>query len=144
MTDIQRPPRAEVTDRRNVNYTPDQLNAELAATRQADTLISQMGAPTILDKGFVVWQGIWEGLDDTPEHHTGYDCSLRRSIYASVAKNSPNIGGRYFDKVWAFPWIKAPQVYQGMPQNTFEKQDGESIFSRVVGWATGRKKQEQA
>ena len=144
MTEIQRPERATTGKKETTNYRPDELNPELAATRQADNLIEKMGATTILDKPFVVWQGIWSGVNHTPENKTGYDCSLRLAIYNRVGKNSVNIGGKYFDKVWAFPWIKAPQIYQGMQPNPFEKPEGESVVSRVVGWVTGRKKQESA
>ena len=143
MTDpIQRPPRSGQTDQKMHTYSPDQLNAELAATRQADVLIAQAGPPMILDKTFVVYQGIWAGLNHTPENKTGYDCSLRLAIYNHVGKNSVNIGGKYFEKVWAFPWIKAPQVYSGMQPNPFESPPSESIFSRIGNWISGRKKQD--
>ena len=143
MSEIKRPERSSSQGTQTGNYRPDQLNPELAAARQADILIEQAGAPMILDKKFVVWQGIFTGLNHTEKNKTGYDASIRMAIYGSVGKNSVNIGGRYFEKVWSFPWIKAAQIYPGMMGNGFEKpEEGQSAISRLWGWITGKNKQQ--
>lgn len=122
-------------------YRPDQLDAELAAAAMANDMVNRLGTPSIVSKKFVVYQGIWQGLNHTVENQTGYDSSLRIAIYNKVAGQSVNVDGKYFDSFWTF-MNKPKFIMSGMMQpGEFEKEQP-SMLERIGDFIRGKKREE--
>ena len=90
-------------------YQPHELNPDLAAAKMANDLVNRMGSPSVLTTPFVVRYGIFSGLNHRDVVNvTGYDCSMRLAVYRMVAKESVNVNGMYFEKVWQY--LMRPKV----------------------------------
>lgn len=128
-----RSPSAIETKNGKSELRPQDYNPELAEKKMVEGLIEKMGSPTVVSREFVVYHGIWKALNHTRTKRTGYDCSLRLELYEHVGKESVNIDGRYFEKVWAF-FLKPTYVLQGMPsaQNAFSDDDRPTLFRRII------------
>jgi hypothetical protein len=119
-------------------YRPDQLDADLASAAMATEMVKRLGTPAIISKKFIVYSGIWQGLNNSPTNKTGYDTTLRMAIYDKVAALSVNVDGKYFDSFWQF-MMKPKYILTGTPmQGQFEEQKP-SIFERVANWIRGTK-----
>jgi hypothetical protein len=110
----------------------------------ATEMVKRLGTPAIISKKFIVYSGIWQGLnnrqavDNIPANKTGYDTTLRMAIYDKVAALSVNVDGKYFDSFWQF-MMKPKYILTGTPmQGQFEEQKP-SIFERVANWIRGTK-----
>jgi len=131
--------------RQSSAFQPHELNSELAAAKLAEKLVERMGDPTIVSQKFVVWQGIWEGLNHTEKNPTGYNCQMKVSLYAHIGKNSVNVDGKYFERLFAYlmkPKYVITQASQ-MPGNAFQDDDPgffRGIFNKLTG---AGKKEEQ-
>jgi hypothetical protein len=139
------PPSPTAEHRTSSAFQPHELNPELAAAKLAEKLVDRMGDPTVVSKRFVVWQGIWEGLNHTKENPTGYDCSMRVALYRHIAKNSVNIDGKYFDRLFAYLMKPKYTIVQntGQPGNAFQEDEPgffRGLFNRLTG--QGKKQEE--
>lgn len=119
-------------------FQPHELNPELAAAKLAQTLVERMGDPAVVSKRFVVWQGIWEGLNHTNTNRTGYNCQIKVDLYNHIAKNSVNIDGKYFDRLFAYLMKPKYVITQAsaMPGNAFQNDEPgffRSIWNRFTG-----------
>jgi hypothetical protein len=124
------------------SYKPYEIDPDLAASHLAEEMMTRMGTPGIVSKPFVVWQGIWEGLNHTEKNETYYDSSIRCSIYRGVFNNSVNINGSLFERFWQY-MMKPKMVVQGLPgQQTFEQDDNPSLWDRTFGRLLGGKKED--
>ena len=110
---------------------PSDYMADMAQAKMAERLLEKMGTPAIVSKQFVVWSGIWEALNDAPGNKTYLDTSIHCSIYRNVAKNSVNVDGRYFDRVWAYLCTPTYVITQntGVPANSFDQNQG-----GIINW----------
>ena len=144
MPALARPENRDLSDKKS-GSEPWQVNPELMQLRIADLMIQKMGTPSIQEKEFGVRYGIFKALN----HHddlnpTGYDSSLRCTIYREYAAQSINKDGIYFHNFWA--WLNKPKfVIQGGngifgPQQEEQK---ESLIGRGLNWLRGRSKNEQ-
>ncbi len=120
--EIKVPPSPSAGNQYGTGFRPEELNPELATAKMAEKLIDKLGAPAILNKAFVVRYGIFSGLNHTEGNKTGYNCSMRLSVYESVAHNSVNISGAYFEKLWAY-LMKPKFIIQGMAPQSFDQPD---------------------
>jgi len=137
---ITRPPAAQTE--KTTSSQPYDVNADLANIEMAKGLIKDLGTPSIVSKSFIVRYGLFsalnhrspvrdaEGIVTDPGNPTGYDCTLRMRVYASVAKDSVNVNGQFFEKFWAY-LMKPKYIIQGMPigQNSFDD-EGESWIDK--------------
>ena len=120
------------------SWKPYEVDAELATSKLAETIIDRMPAPAIVSKEFVVWLGIYRGLNHSEKNPTYCDTSLFVSIFEGVAHNSVNINGALFEKV--FQYLSKPKmIVQGLPgQPLFnEEEEKKSIFDRIRGFMGG-------
>jgi hypothetical protein len=131
-------------ERTSSAFQPHELNPELAAAKLAEKLVERMGDPTIVSQKFVVWQGIWEGLNHTGTNKTGYDCSMRVNLYAHIGKNSVNVDGKYFERLFAYLMKPKYVITQaaGMPGNAFQDEDP-GFFRGLWNRFTGAGKKEE-
>jgi len=119
-------------------YQPYELNPELASAKMANDLVNRMGSPSVLTTPFVVRYGIFSGLNhSTTLNPTGYDCSMRLAIYRMVAKESVNVNGMYFEKVWQYLMKPKVIVQAAQTQQAFAEEEKTSLFERMTGWITG-------
>lgn len=134
MTDSQkRPEPHSVQQSGHREYSPADLNPDLAMTEMAKGVIKDLGTPTVIKQNFSVWHGICRALQDGGV----YDCSLRLQLYDHVAANSVNISGKYFERFWAF-LMKPKYVIQGIPFGEKEEEK-QSLVGRMVNWWRGGK-----
>jgi hypothetical protein len=119
-------------------------------------MIGKLGTPSDISAPFVVRHAIFKSLNHRPPlyrlvdgrevmvdlgNNTGYDCSLRLEVYNHAEQGSINKDGHYFNNFWAY-LMKPKYIINGMSgqQNPWEKEEGQSIVGRVVGWFRGGKK----
>ncbi len=137
--DLTRPANLPAKDLRGgLGWKPAEYDADLAAAAMASEMVKRLGTPSIVSKKFVVYHGIWQGLNHTDKNETGYDASLRIAVYDHVASESVNVNGKYFDSFWAF-MMKPKYIIQGMPTGGQFEEDKPSIFERVANWIRGSK-----
>ena len=151
-----RPVSPNPTDRNGSGIRPYDLDPELAQIRLAEIMIGKLGTPSDISAPFVVRHAIFKSLNHRPQmyrvidgvehlvdlgNNTGYDCSLRLDVYRHAEGGSINKDGHYFNNFWAY-LMKPKYIINGMSgqQNPWEKEEGESIIGRVVGWFRGGKK----
>lgn len=122
-------------------YKPYEVNPDLASSHMAEVMMERMPAPAIVSKEFVIWQGIFKGLQHTEQNKTYYDCQALSTILDCVSYNSVNIQGALFEKFWQF-MMKPKMVVQGIPgQTTFGEEEKTSLWDRTVGkWLGGGEK----
>lgn len=122
------------------HWKPYEVDSDLASAHLAEEMMKKMGSPGIVSKPFVVWQGLWEGLNHSDSNKTYYDSSIRCSIYRGVFHNSVNINGSLFERFWQY-MMKPKMVVQGLPgQQTFTEENKESLWDRTIGRFIGGKK----
>lgn len=138
MTEITRPQSPSVADKQTTGFRPDELNPDLAAATMARDLVAKLPNPAIVSKKFAVYQGIWTALNNSETNPTGYDCSMRLAVYASVAETSVNVDGAYFKNLWAY-LMRPKMIIQGLggAQSPFEEEQP-GLVSRLWGRLTGR------
>ena len=151
-----RPASPNPADRNGSGIRPYELDPELAQIRLAEIMIGKLGTPSDISAPFVVRHAIFKSLNHRPpmyrvidgiEHlvdlgtNPGYDCSLRLDVYRHAEGGSINKDGHYFNNFWAY-LMKPKYIINGMSgqQNPWEKEEGESIIGRVVGWFRGGRK----
>jgi hypothetical protein len=150
-----RPASPNPADRNGSGIRPYELDPELAQIRLAELMIGRLGTPSDISAPFVVRHAIFKSLNHRPAlyriagteeilvdqgNNTGYDCSLRLDVYRHAEGGSVNRDGHYFNNFWAY-LMKPKYIINGMGQgNPLEKEEGESIFGRVVNWFRGGKK----
>jgi hypothetical protein len=128
------------------SFQPHELNPDLAYAQMFKDLLLQMGQPSVVSKRFVVWQGIWEGLNDTQQNKTGYNCQMKVDLYAHIAKNSVNIDGKWFNgilQVLMKPKYIITQASQ-LQGNAFQEDEPgliRSVWNRLTG--QGKKEEPQ-
>lgn len=121
-------------------WKPYEVNPDLAAAHLVENMMSQFGTPGIVSKEFVVWRGIFYGLNDRSGNKTYYDSSLRLAVYDGVFHNSVNIDGENFQKYWQY-MMKPKVILQGQPGSaTFEEEEKSSLWDRTIGRFFGGKK----
>ena len=116
-------------------YSPAELNPDLAAARMAENLVKMLGKPSIISKKFAVRYGMFKALNHIDkDNETGYDCSMRLKMYEMVAGNTVNIDGKWFERILAY-LMKPKYVIQGTPfgQSAFEDEK-QTLFERLMGW----------
>lgn len=126
------------------SWQPWQVDAELATSKLAENLLEKMPAPAIVSKEFVVWLGIFRGLNHGEKNLTYCDTSLFVSIFEGVAHDSVNINGALFEKV--FQYLSKPKmIVQGLPgQPLFnEEEEKKSILDRLTGFFRGGDKKDE-
>jgi hypothetical protein len=166
-----RPPPPGTTQLNGGQYKPEQLDPELANLAMARMLVEKSGTPSILTKKQIVRYGIFNALNHVPPKYrqisdeykdaegihpaeyeviskgnpTGYDSSLRLSVYREVAAQSINEGGKYFEKAWAF-LMKPKYVINGMTMGPGmqDEEKKESLAGRFMNWWRGGGKNEQS
>ena len=154
---LARPGSPGITSKTIEQWKPEQLDPELANLAMAKLLVEKMGTPSIVNKQFVVRKAIFKALNHIPKTYekldndmyvivdkgnpTGYNSTLRLSVYDYAEKGSVNIEGLYFERAWAF-LMKPKYIINSMSgaPGQFEEEKGESIFSRITGWLRGGKK----
>jgi hypothetical protein len=127
-------------------YQPHELNPDLAYAEMFKNLLNQMGQPSIVSKRFVVWQGIWMGLNNTKTNNTGYDCQMRVDLYSHIAKNSVNIDGKWFNGILQVLMKPKYVITQpgAVPSNAFQDDEPgllRSVWNRLTG--QGKKEEPQ-
>ena len=135
------PPRSSPEGAKDIK--PSDYMADMAQAKMAEMLIAKMGTPSIVSKPFVVWSGIWDALNDSPDNRTYLDTSLHCAIYRNVAKNSVNVDGRYFDRAWAYLCTPTYVITQntGVPANSFDQNQG-GLINWIKSKLGGGNKQE--
>jgi hypothetical protein len=126
------------------SWKPYEVDAELATSKLAETIIDRMPAPAIVSKEFVVWLGIYRGLDHSKDNLTYCNTSLFVSIFEGVAHNSVNINGALFEKI--FQYLSKPKmVVQGLAgQPLFnEEEEKQSIAQKIMGFFRGGDKKDE-
>lgn len=133
MTEARAPPPVSA-DRNGGNvFAPWELNPDLAASKLIADVVAQNGPMGNVSKLFVVWWGIWKGLNDPVGQTTYYDCTLRERIYENVFIKTVHINGSQNEKLWQWG-MKPKMIVQGLSgQNTFEEEEKPGIFSRFFG-----------
>ena len=140
MAEIKLTPAPSAESGRGNTYSPDELNPDLASSKMARDLVNMMGSPSIISTPFVVRFGIFSGINHSPTNPTGYDCSMRLAVYKMVARESVNVNGAYFEKVWQY-LMKPKMIIQGMPsQQAFQEEEKTSLWDRTIGRLLGGKK----
>ena len=129
------------------SWKPYEVDSELAKSKLAENIIGKMPAPAIVSKEFVVWLGIYKGLNhnEATGNLTYCDTSLFVSIYEGVAHNSVNITGALFEKI--FQYLSTPKmIVQGLPgQPLFnEEEEKKSVLDRVFGFFRGGDKKDES
>lgn len=125
-------------------WKPYEIDPELATSKLISDIISQNGPMGNVSKLFVVWWGIWKGLNHTDEKKTYYDCTLRDEIYSGVFIKTVHINGAQNEKLWQFA-MKPKMIVQGvLGQNNFEEEQKPGLISRIVGRFTGGNKNDTA
>ena len=144
MTENTPPPSPSAVKSEHGQYSPDQLNPDLAASKMAQDMVNKLGTPSIISKKFAVRYGIYRSLNHTKESKTGYDCSTRLKLYEEIAANSVNIDGKFFERFWAY-LMKPKYVISGTPfgANAFEDEK-KSALGRIIGWFRGEKANDAA
>lgn len=117
---------------------PYELDAELAQLKMAEMMIQRLPRPSKVSKAFIARKGIFEALNHTEANRTGYDCSLRCTLYDQFALQSVNEDGLYFEHFWAF-MMKPKYIINGMQQG--QPEEKESLIGRAVGWLRGKPKE---
>lgn len=122
------------------DWKPHEYNPDMASAKLAETMMEKMPPPGIVSKPFVVWLGIFRGLNHTKDNHTYFDANLFVSIFEGVSHDSVNINGALFEKFWQY-MMKPKMIIQGVPgQATFtEGEEKESLWERVAPtWLGGK------
>lgn len=123
-------------------WKPYEVDPDLANIKMAGDMMAKMGDPGIVSKLFVVWQGLYDGVNNSATNKTYYDASMRASVYKSVFKNSVNVEGALFHAFWTY-MNKPKMIVQGIPgQQTFEEEKKESLIDkgmRLFGFRGGDK-----
>jgi len=130
MADTRQPPAPTAEPRGSSVYKPWEVNPDLASAKLASDMLEKMGTPGIVSKPFVVWQGIFVGLNHGTSNETYYDSSMRNAIYQGVFHNSVNIDGALFHSFWTY-MNKPKMIVQGIPgQDTFTEEPKESLWDK--------------
>jgi hypothetical protein len=144
MTDIIRsePPKPS-----NVNQgemKPSDYIPDMAAAKMAADFVNKMGPFTNVSKAFIVRQGIWTGLNHGPKNKTGYDCSMRISIYTAVANHSGNVDGFNLKSFWQYLMRPSYVITQmgGLGGQPFSQEEP-GFFRRILNRLTGGGQQPQ-
>jgi hypothetical protein len=138
MTEIIRSEPAEIKDSNNSGMKPQDYLPDMAAAKMAESFVKDMGPFSNVSKAFVVRQGIWLGLNHTATNQTGYDCSMRLSIYNQVARNSGNVDGFNLKSFWQYLMKPSYVITQmgglgGQPFQSEEPGFFRRIFNRLTG-----------
>ena len=137
MTDDVRPKSPSAADKTGSGLRPEEYNPEMAQAVIAREMINKMPKPAIISKEFLVYQGIWESLNHRLDHKTGFDSSLRCLLYRSVADESVNRDGAFFNAFWA--WLNKPKIImQGMPMTQSFQEEKPGLLSRLFGKISGK------
>jgi len=122
---------------------PYEVDPELASAKLAERMMERMPTPGIVSKPFVVWLGIFRGLNHTEDNKTYCNTSLYVSIFEGVLHNSVNINGALFEKFWTY-MNKPKMIVQGIAGQTLFQEDEEkkSIWDRMTGWFRGGEKKD--
>ena len=131
---------------------PWEYDADLAQHKLAELMIQKLGTPSYLDKEFAVRYGIFRALNHREPREfeidgrkvitddgnlTGYDSSLRVSIYEKYARESVNENGMYFRNFWAY-MMKPKYIIQGaIGMDGMEPEEKRSITGRIADWWRG-------
>lgn len=151
-----RPASPNPAERNGSGIRPYELDPELAQIRLAELMIGKLGTPSDISAPFVVRHAIFKSLNHRPPlyrlvdghevmvdlgNNTGYDCSLRLEVYNHAERGSVNRDGHYFNNFWAY-LMKPKYIINGagIQGGPLEKEEGQSIVGRVVGWFRGGKK----
>jgi hypothetical protein len=151
-----RPASPNPAERNGSGIRPYELDPELAQIRLAELMIGKLGTPSDISAPFVVRHAIFKSLNHRPPlyrlvegqevmvdlgNNTGYDCSLRLEVYNHAERGSVNRDGHYFNNFWAY-LMKPKYIINGagIQGGPLEKDEGQSIVGRVVGWFRGGKK----
>lgn len=134
---IESPPPPSATRTAVTSLRPEDYSPELAKAKLAQSFFEKLAPFMIVSKKFVVYHGIWKGLNHTQDNKTGYNCSLRLVIYDAVGKGTPNIDGRSFDAAGTYLSSATVVVNQITPQSasTFNTEPGffERVKNRIFG-----------
>lgn len=140
-------PSSRDTGNQSEGWKPYEVDPELAGIKMAGDMMHAMGDPGIVTKLYVVWQGLFDGVNDSKENKTYYDASLRKAVYRSVFKNSVNVEGALFHAFWTY-MNKPKMIVQGVPgTQTFEAEPKESLLDkgmRLIGRGGGDKNVKQS
>lgn len=145
-----RPASPNPAERNGGGIRPYELDPELAQIRLAELMIDKLKTPSDISGPFIVRQSIFKSLNHRPPlyrlvdkeevlidpgNNTGYDCSLRLEVYGHSEGGSVNRDGHYFNNFWAY-LMKPKYIINGMAgqQNPWQKEEGESIVGKVMGW----------
>lgn len=96
----------------------------------------ELDPPSDVSKTFEVRKALWASLNHATDNPTGYDASLRLSVYSSYEKGSLNIDAKLFNSLMAF-LMKPKMIIQGMPQNQ-PAQDEPGFVSRLISRLRGQ------
>lgn len=131
-------------------YTPDQLNADLAAASLAKDLISKLPTPAIDTRKFTIIHGLMQSLNhiepDAEKEIKGNPTYINTAglieLMDRVSEKSVNVDGRYFQNLFAY-LMKPKYIIQGMPQSAAATEEKQGFLSTIWGKITGRGQQQQ-
>jgi hypothetical protein len=135
MTEGPQPPSS--ANRGTSNLRPEEWNPEFAKAALARVFYTALQPFMIVSKLFVVFFGIWKGLNHSPTNRTGYDCSLRVAIFTNVGMASPNIDGRSFDSIDKYVSSASITVNQLTPSMVGNFEEQPSLGRRILNKFTG-------
>lgn len=144
MTEIIRSEPPKPKESAHGEMKPSDYIPDMAAAKMASDFVNRMGPFTNVSKAFIVRQGIWTGLMNSEKNRTGYDCSMRISIYTAVANHSGNVDGFNLKSFWQYLMRPSYVITQagGLGGQPFS-QDEPGFFRRMLNRITGGGNQPQ-
>ena len=152
---LGRPVNKDISEPGGNVLKPWEYDPDLAQNKIAEMMIQKLGTPSYLDKEFAVRYGIFRALNHRDPREfdvdgrkvitddgnlTGYDSSLRISIYEKYARESVNENGMYFRNFWAY-MMKPKYIIQGaLGPAGIEQEEKRSIAGRIADWWRGGKR----
>lgn len=137
-----RPPSPGSSTIQQTGFKPSDLDPELQTLAMVNDMRSDLDPPSDVSKTFEVRKALWASLNHGPDNATGYDASLRLSVYSSYERGSLNIDAKLFNSLMAF-LMKPKMIIQGMPQNQ-PAQDEPGFVSRLISRLRGQEPQPAA
>ena len=120
-------------------FKPADLDPDLQTLAMVDNMRKELDPPSEISKPFAVRKALYTALNHTKDNPTGYDATLRLSVFASYEKSSLNIDAKFFNSFMAF-LMKPKMIIQGLPQAQ-QPTDEPGFFSRMIARLRGQEPQ---
>ena len=131
-----RPPSPGSSTIKQLDFKPSDLDPDLQTLAMVTDMRRDLDLPSDVTKTFEVRKALYTSINHTKDNPTGYDASLRLSVYSSYEKGSLNIDAKFFNSLMAF-LMKPKMIIQGMPQGQPTDQEP-GFLSRMISRLRGQ------